>query len=74
MLIKLILLALGVWIIYRILKSYNRNVEQDQAPRAAISEDMVRCVHCGVHLPRSEAVVSRDEFFCNNEHRQLHQK
>ena len=72
--IKLLLLALGAWVIYRILKSYSRNVEQDQESPPAASEDMVRCVHCGVHLPRSEAVVSQDKFFCNNEHRQLHQK
>lgn len=74
MLIKLILLALAAWVIYRILKNYGRSVQQDRAPRAETGEDMVRCVHCGVHLPRSEAIFSKDEFFCTNEHRQLHQK
>lgn len=74
MLIKLILLALGVWVVYRLLKSYGRSVSQDQSPRAENGGDMVRCAHCGVHLPRSEAIVSREEFFCTNEHRQLHQK
>jgi len=82
-LIKLLLLAFGAWIIYRLLKSYGRSVKQDEAPKNVPGEDMVRCAHCGVHLPRSEAVVSSakspedksgGEFYCTNEHRQLHQK
>lgn len=74
MLIKLLLIAFGVWVVYRILKNYGRSVRQDQAPPAGTGEDMVRCAHCGVHLPRSEAIASQGEFYCTNEHRQLHQK
>ena len=32
---------------------------------------MVRCQICGVHLPKSEAVTSRGEFYCSKEHLQL---
>lgn len=74
MLIKLMLLALGVWVIYLIFKSYGRSIKQDVEPRNEAGEDMVRCAHCGVHLPRSESIVSQGEFFCTNEHRQLRQK
>ena len=73
-LIKFLLLALGIWIVYRIVKSYGRSLKQDEAPPVTADEDMVRCAHCGVHLPRSESIVSQGEFFCGNEHRQLHQK
>lgn len=34
-------------------------------------EDMVRCRVCGVHLPSSEAVTSRGDFFCSKEHLQI---
>jgi len=74
MLIKLILLALGAWVIYRIFKSYGRRIKAEDAPKPEAGEDMVRCAHCGVHLPRSESIVSHGESFCSNEHRQLHQK
>jgi uncharacterized protein len=74
-LIKFLLLALGIWIVYRIVKSYGRSLKRDEAPpQSQGGEDMVRCAHCGVHLPRSESIVSQGEFFCSNEHRQLHQK
>lgn len=35
------------------------------------SEQMVRCAHCGIHLPRSEAVLSAGETYCGQEHARL---
>ncbi len=75
MLIKLILLVLGAWIVYRLVKNSGRTtVKRESAQKNEIGEDMVRCVQCGVHLPRSESIVSHGEYFCTNEHRQFHQK
>ena len=34
-------------------------------------EAMVRCSHCGVHLPRSEATMIGGNNWCNNEHARL---
>lgn len=47
------------------------DTEEKVSPKAL--EEMVRCVHCGVHLPRSESVTSQGDFFCSNEHRLEHQ-
>jgi len=33
-------------------------------------QEMVRCAHCGVHLPRSDAVIGRIGYYCSPEHRQ----
>lgn len=41
------------------------------APRQA--EDMVRCKVCGVNLPRSEALMSKGQFYCCDEHRRSDQ-
>ncbi|OZI37164.1 hypothetical protein CAL29_01665 [Bordetella genomosp. 10] len=35
------------------------------------AEQMVRCAHCGIHLPRSEAVLSAGETYCGQEHARL---
>lgn len=35
------------------------------------SESMVRCAHCGVHLPRSEASLIGGETWCSHEHAKL---
>lgn len=37
------------------------------------SEPMMRCAHCGVYLPASEAIlISSGEIFCCEEHRGKH--
>lgn len=32
-------------------------------------EGMVRCAHCGVHLPRSEALAAGGHSYCSAAHR-----
>ncbi len=34
-------------------------------------ESMVRCEHCGIHLPRSEAVLTGGHTWCSQEHARL---
>ncbi len=41
-----------------------------RARGAAGPQEMVRCAHCGVHLPRPDAVAgARGAFYCSEEHR-----
>ena len=34
------------------------------------AQDMVRCAHCGLFLPRQEALSRRGEWYCSEAHRQ----
>lgn len=69
----ILLLVLGLLLVYWILKSYRRRVQRPGAPPPATgSEDMVRCEHCGVHLPRSESLTTQGRFYCTPEHRREH--
>lgn len=77
---KLLLLIAIFAVVYLVLRSYRRKVERQAAPQphehgarsaSRHGEDMVRCLICGVHLPRSEAIASRGEIFCSREHLQL---
>ncbi len=43
--------------------------KQTDAP--AVSEEMVRCAHCGVHLPRSEAALLDQNTWCSPAHANL---
>jgi uncharacterized protein len=71
MLLKLILLCGGIWLVYRFFRGNGKHQQQPQTP--VIEEDMVRCIHCGVHQPKSESILSGGEFFCSQEHRRLRQ-
>lgn len=47
-------------------------VKSDSASQP-VSEAMVSCRHCGVHIPASEALTSvSGALVCSNEHRKLH--
>lgn len=41
------------------------------APPIQHPESMVRCAHCGIHMPRSEAVLSGGKTWCSSEHAKL---
>jgi uncharacterized protein len=44
-------------------------VRPPQAP-----QPMVACAHCGVHLPRDEALPGRGGVFCGDAHRMAFEK
>lgn len=69
---KLLLIILVFALAWWVLGKYRRSITREDPPRAAIPEDMVRCEHCGVHLPRSESHASGDKFFCSEDHLRLH--
>ncbi|HEV7800020.1 MAG TPA: PP0621 family protein [Burkholderiales bacterium] len=71
---KILVLVLGLLLAYWILKSYKRKVQRRADKPATGAEDMVRCAHCGVHLPRSESLTTDETSYCSVDHRRAHQK
>ena len=69
---QLILIVLVFVVAWWILKRYRASLTRKEPPSAGAVEDMVRCAHCGVHLPRSESHPGGDRFFCSEEHLRLH--
>ena len=71
---KFLLLALVLVVVYCLYKAHKRRAGRATRPPAAVvGEDMVRCAQCGVHLPRSESLVSGERFYCTPEHRRSHE-
>ena len=70
----LLLIAIG-FVVLALFRAYQRSLNKPPAPtREATVEDMVKCVQCGVNLPRSEAIYSGGAFFCTPEHQKLGRK
>ena len=71
---KIFLVIVVFVAVYFIVRAYARALTakrmEEESEKAA--EDMVRCAHCGVHLPRGDSVTAGDHSFCSKEHRQLH--
>jgi uncharacterized protein len=70
----LLLIAIG-FVVLALIRTYQRSLNRPSRPaREQTVEDMVKCAHCGVNLPRSEAIYSGGDFFCTPEHKQLGRK
>ena len=66
-LLTLILVIVAVW---SLAKGLRRKDTARHAPEAA-PEQMVNCGHCGLYLPRGEAIRDGNRFYCCDEHRRL---
>lgn len=75
-LIRLILLALIVWLIWRVYQIHRDRraaAEDKRNPERSITGGkMVKCAHCGTHLPQKNALPLDELFFCCREHRDAH--
>jgi uncharacterized protein len=68
---RLIFLFAIAAVVYLLIKSYRKDAGAGKREQA---EDMVRCAHCGVHLPVSESVRDGELYFCSPAHRDAHRK
>lgn len=68
---RLLLIIAIAAVIYLLIRSYRKQTPQQDK---LSTEDMVRCAHCGVHLPKGESVQADGRFFCSAEHRDAYRK
>ncbi len=68
---KLILLVAVFAFAWWLVRRYLRFISHKAGNAAPPSEDMVRCVQCGVHLPRSESHSAGGKLYCCEEHGRL---
>lgn len=66
LLVLIVLVVLAVWFIRRAL----RRLQPGDKPLVKEGE-LVRCAHCGVHLPRSEARQAEGVLYCSEDHARL---
>lgn len=74
--VLVLLVVLAVWLIRRALR---RVASRDEAQKTAAadpraSEELVRCAHCGLLLPRGEARQAAGAIYCSEEHSKLGEK
>lgn len=71
-----ILIVIVIFIvIFLLLKHYRKQIPKkdelnEDTPKH--SENMVRCAHCGVHLPKGESIAIDHKHYCSEAHRRAH--
>ena len=74
LLVLILLVVVAVWLIRRALRNAARKDEPAQTPAQRGAEELVRCAHCGLLLPRGEARQAGGAIYCSEEHARLGQK
>lgn len=62
------LLLIG-WVVWMITRQRKPAAPASRATNVAPMQDMVACAHCGIHLPKHEAVQGARGVYCSTEHR-----
>jgi uncharacterized protein len=58
-----------VWLLRASIRPRVRPPQPPAAPKPAQVQPMLECAHCGVMLPRDEALPGRGGVFCSAAHR-----
>lgn len=77
---RLLLIVVVVAVVFWLFNSYRKRLPKEGVPGEEMpgeempgqAEDMVRCVHCGVHLPKRESVLAGGKYYCSEAHRRIH--
>ena len=72
-LIRILIIALVVWLLLRMIQNWARRSRLNQKGNKPQIETVVRCRHCGLHIPKHEALESDNNYYCSQEHLRLHQ-
>ena len=67
-----VLLGVGLYVAFRIWRAGRAGSPSATGEeKKAVGETMVRCAHCGLNVPQSEALADRGRWYCSDAHRQL---
>ena len=66
MIVRFFILALLVWLGFRLYKIYQK--KSSGTASKAIIQDMVSCDKCGMHIPFDEALNVNNKYYCSREH------
>jgi uncharacterized protein len=69
-LLRLLLVALAVWIIIVLIRNHrNRQASLNKRRDSQRIDSVVPCSVCGTHVPESEAIHEAGKYYCSPEHR-----
>ena len=69
--IVLVLLAVSLVVVKykkRKLEEPRKTLKKGRSSNSNNNNKMVKCLHCGLHIPEEEAIKKGDKVFCSLEH------
>lgn len=73
-LIRLIVIALIVYLVIQIFKRWAANKKRNASPSMDKQKNMVKCDVCQLHIPEEDALQRDNKYFCSQAHLDSDQK
>ncbi len=64
----LVLLAVSLYVVKLIKIKLDEPLAKLKKDEPSNNNQMVKCLHCGLHIPEEEAIKQGDKVFCSLEH------
>lgn len=64
----LVLLAVSFYVVKLIRTKMDEPPKKIKKDTKSTNNNMVKCLHCGLHIPEEEAIKQGDKTFCSLEH------
>ncbi|RRQ22534.1 PP0621 family protein [Thiohalobacter thiocyanaticus] len=70
-LIRLIILGIVIYLVWQLIRRWQNKPANRvaQTERKRIDGSMVRCDHCGLFIPKEEAIQANGRQYCSEAHR-----
>jgi len=68
-LVRFLLAALAVFLVYVIVRKISLSYRSGRSP--VKPSKMVQCSHCGIYVPREDALINGKGIYCCDDHRIL---
>lgn len=66
---RYLLIVLAIWAGIMIFRKLYIQKHNTPASRKLSEQNMVRCAHCGVHFPETDAIRDNNNVFCCEKHK-----
>ena len=66
--LRILIILIGLWLILRLVKHFLDKHRPKAKSAPTPQDDVVPCAHCGVYVPRAEAVHAHGKIYCSTAH------
>jgi hypothetical protein len=70
--LRFIIFIAAIWVALLIIRFYLGQSSRKRASQSSKSIETVRCQQCGLVLPKKEALLQKNYFFCSKQHADSH--
>lgn len=67
--LRIIFTLAVIWLVFYVYRRFFKKVPRLQQTREEeITKEIVRCQHCGLHVPKTEAIKRQNAYYCCQDH------